>query len=354
MTYDASIADDQQSSSAALTLETDLAAAAARPPSIGERLRSPQTIISFVVAFALIYFIFTQMHINIGDVWSQIRTANPALLFLAFAAYYGSFPFRAARWRRLLLNAGISEDKGYAIPNLQGLTEIYLLGWFANCVVPAKLGDAYRGYLLKKHAGPSFSRTLGTIFAERLLDVVALVMIMMLSALFVFHGSIPVSLRPWFIVGAVLVLIGLGGLLALMTASHHLQRLVPRRFRNSYLTLAEGIVTSFSRTGFLAVASLTVVVWILEGVRVYFGAQAIGVNLSFSAAIFVALLASLLTTIPFTPAGMGFVEGGTVLAVKLFGMTAAQATAVAIIDRAIASYSVILIGGLLYLVTKRK
>ena len=72
MTYDASIADDQQSSSAALTLETDLAAAAARPPSIGERLRSPQTIISFVVAFALIYFIFTQMHINIGDVWSQI------------------------------------------------------------------------------------------------------------------------------------------------------------------------------------------------------------------------------------------------------------------------------------------
>lgn len=353
MTYEASIADDQPATTVVAPRETD-GATTTRPPSIGERLRSPQTIISFVIAFALIYFIFTQLHINIGDVWTQIRNANPLYLALAFAAYYGSFPFRAARWRRLLSNAGISDNDGHDVPNIQGLTEIYLLGWFANCVVPAKLGDAYRGYLLKKHAGPSFSRTLGTIFAERLLDVIALVVMMMLSALFVFHGSVPASLRPWFVVGAVLVVIGIGGFVVLMTAGHHLQRLVPHRFRHSYLTLAEGIVTSFSRTGFAAVAALTLIVWILEGVRVYFGAQAIGVNLSFSAAIFVALLASLLTTIPFTPAGMGFVEGGTVLAVKLFGVSAAQATAVAIVDRAIASYSVVLVGGLLYLVTKRK
>ncbi len=52
--------------------------------------------------------------------------------------------------------------------------------------------------------------------------------------------------------------------------------------------------------------------------------------------------------------GMGLPGNGTVLAVKLFGVTAAQATAVAIVDRAVASYSVVLIGGLLYLVTKRK
>lgn len=354
MTYEASIADEPKKAPVAVARETDAELAASRPPSIGERLRSPQTLISFGIAFALIYFIFTQLDINLGDVWAQIRNASPLYLLLAFAAYYGSFPFRAARWRRLLSNAGISDGDGHDVPNIQGLTEIYLLGWFANCVVPAKLGDAYRGYLLKKHAGPSFSRTLGTIFAERLLDVVALVAIMMLSALVVFHGSVPSSLLPWFIVGAVLVVVGIGGLVVLMTAGHHLQRLVPRRFRHNYLTMADGIVTSFSRTGFVAIAALTLTVWVLEGVRVYFGAQAIGVDLSFPAAIFVALLASLLTTIPFTPAGMGFVEGGTVLAVKLFGVTAAQATAVAIVDRAIASYSVVIIGGLLYLVTKRK
>src|SRR3712207_7067169 len=38
-----------------------------------------------------------------------------------------------------------------------GISEIVMLSWFANCIVPAKLGDAYRAYLLKRTAGVSFS-----------------------------------------------------------------------------------------------------------------------------------------------------------------------------------------------------
>ncbi|MDQ3548224.1 MAG: flippase-like domain-containing protein, partial [Chloroflexota bacterium] len=275
-------------------------------------------------------------------------------LSLAFIAYYGSFPIRAMRWRLLLANARISRSDGFNVPGLVGLSEIYVLSWFANCVVPAKLGDAYRGYLLKKNAGPSFSRTLGTIFAERLLDVVALVGLMVLSGLLVFHGTVPSGLRWWFVTGAALVAIGIGGLLALMTASHRIEALLPQRFQPYYNRLSDGIVSSFSRTGFLKVAGLTVIIWTLEGARVYAGAHALGIDLTVSQSIFIALLASLLTTFPFTPAGMGVVEGGTVFALRLFDVTAASATAAALLDRTIASYSVILIGGLLYLVTKRK
>lgn len=325
-----------------------------RTISIGERLRSPQTIISFLVAFGLIYFIFRQLNINFGDVWRQLRSAQPAYLCLAFAVYYGGFLLRSARWRLLLANAGISKREGFDVPGMWGLSEIYVLSWFANCVVPAKLGDAYRGYLLKKNAGPSFSRTLGTILAERLLDIVALVTLMVLSGLFVFHGSVPASLRWWFGAGGILVAVGLGGFFALLTMSHRIQYLMPTRFRPYYHRLAEGIVSSFARTGFLSVASLTAIIWGLEGARVYFAAQALGVELSLPASIFVALLASLLTTFPLTPAGFGVVEGGIVLALKLFGISAAGATAVALIDRGIASYSVVLFGGILYFVSKRR
>ena len=71
-------------------------------------------------------------------------------------------------------------------------------------------------------------------------------------------------------------------------------------------------------------------------------------------AVFVALLASLLTTFPVTPAGLGAVESGTILALKLFDATANKAASVALVDRAIAYWSVILIGGLVYLFSKRK
>ncbi|MGH9173426.1 MAG: lysylphosphatidylglycerol synthase transmembrane domain-containing protein, partial [Vicinamibacterales bacterium] len=304
--------------------------------------------------------VFWRLNIDFGEVWSQVRNANPLYLVIAFAVYYGSFPIRAIRWRIILRNAGISHREGHDVPGVVGLSEIYLLSWFANCVVPAKLGDAYRGYLLKKNAGPSFSRTLGTIFAERLLDVIALVSLMVLSALVVFGGTVPSGLRWWFVAGAALVAVGLGGLLALMTISHRIERLLPERFRPHFTRLVGGVISSFSRQGLAKVAACTVLIWGLEGARVFAVAHAVGVDLSVSQSIFIALLASLLTTIPFTPAGVGFVEGGTIFALRLFDVTAAgstplaSATAVALLDRSIANYSVILIGGALYFITKRK
>jgi uncharacterized membrane protein YbhN (UPF0104 family) len=322
--------------------------------SLGRRLRSPQTLISFGIAFALIVLIFWRLDINFREVWSHVRHANPWYLALGFAAYYGSFPLRAARWRRLLANASISRDEGHDVPGIGGLSEIYVLSWFANCVVPAKLGDAYRGYLLKKHAGPSFSRTLGTIFAERLLDVVALVVLMVVAALVAFHGTVPDSLRGWFIAGGGLALVGVGGLVGLSVFSHHIVRVVPHRGRPHFEKLQQGIVTSFSRGRFPAIAGLTVVIWILEGVRVYSVARALGTDISIQAAVFVALLASLLTAFPFTPAGLGAVEGGTIGALKLFDVSPSKAAAVALIDRGIAYWSVIAIGGALYLLSKRK
>jgi glycosyltransferase 2 family protein len=327
---------------------------AERSLSLGERMRSPRTIASFVIAGIIIFLAFRSLNVDFGDVVAQVRGANPIYLGFAFLAYYGSFPVRATRWRFLLRNAGISRTAGFAVPNTFGLSEIYVLSWFVNCVVPAKLGDAYRGYLLKKHAGPSFSRTLGTIFAERLLDIVALVGLMVLSGLFVFHGTVPRDLRGWFIVGAVLVIVGITGLIVLMTASHRIEALVPQRGRPYYNRLSAGIVTSFSRNGFWSVSALTVLIWIFEGARVYFAAKALGVDLEITSAIFVALLASLLTTFPFTPAGVGVVEFGVVKALERFDITTANATAIALVDRGIASYSVILIGGLLYLFSKRK
>jgi glycosyltransferase 2 family protein len=327
-----------------------------RDISLGRRIRSPQTLISFVIAIALIAFIFLRLDINFSEVWQQARHANPWLLALGFAAYYGSFPLRAARWRRLLSNAQIDKEHGFDVPGVRGLSEIYVLSWFANCVVPAKLGDAYRGYLLKKHAGTSFTRTLGTILAERLLDVVALVVMMILAGLVAFHGTVPASLRVWFIAGGALAVVGVLGLVGLIVFGHHVERFLPLRVRPHYLRLHEGIVSSFARGRFFEISALTVIVWILEGARVFAVAHALHVPLSVEASVFVSLLASLITTFPITPAGLGAVEGGmiTALSVATFHVTSSQAAAIALIDRGIAYWSVILVGGLLYLVTKRK
>jgi uncharacterized protein (TIRG00374 family) len=326
----------------------------ARSMSLGRRLRSPQTLISFAVAFALIFLIFRRLDINFSQVWGNVRASNPWLLALGFAAYYASFPIRAARWTRLLANAEIDREHGYDVPNLLGMSEIYILSWFANCIAPAKLGDAYRGYVFKKCSGASFTKTLGTIFAERLLDVVALAVLLIASGLLAFHGNVPDSLRWWYAAGIALAVIGVMGVIALAAFGNRIGRLMPARVRPYYERLQQGLVMSFKRGHTTGIVVTTVAIWLLEGVRVWAVATALGVDLAAAGSLFVALLASLLTTFPITPAGLGAVESGTILALKLFDASADKAASVALVDRAIAYWSVILIGGTLYLFSKRK
>ena len=64
-------------------------------------------------------------------------------------------------------------------------------------------------------------------------------------------------------------------------------------------------------------------------------------QLGISARLFVALVAALLTAIPLTPAGIGFVEAGIVAALTLYGVSPESAVAIALTDRAISILTVI-------------
>ncbi len=75
--------------------------------------------------------------------------------------------------------------------------------------------------------------------------------------------------------------------------------------------------------------------------------------------VFVALAASLLTTVPFTPAGLGVVEGA-VIAVLLWGrvdglpLDEALVGTIALLDRAITYWSLLLVGAVVYLIHHRR
>ena len=64
-------------------------------------------------------------------------------------------------------------------------------------------------------------------------------------------------------------------------------------------------------------------------------------------------MAALLTAMPLTPAGIGFVEAGIAGALLIYGVPQDPAAAVALTDRAISILTVIVIGGILYLVSNK-
>lgn len=104
------------------------------------------------------------------------------------------------------------------------------------------------------------------------------------------------------------------------------------------------------------VSLLTLLIWTTEAMRLLFVTYALGfeISLGISGAFFVALVASLLTAVPFTPAGLGIVEAGIVgLLTVVYQADPNEAAAIALVDRAISVLSVIVLGFIAYLLSPK-
>jgi uncharacterized protein (TIRG00374 family) len=326
--------------------------------SLWQRLRSPRTLVSFGLAIAIIVFVFRGLDIDISQTWQYMRAANPWMLLLGLGVFYTTFPLRALRWRLLLGNAGVPVHEGRkSWASLPALMEYIYLSWFANCIVPAKLGDAYRGYLIKHNGRVSFSAAFGTIFAERLLDMIGLFGLLVISGYFTFGAQMPEGTQIVFGFGGLLVVMILGGLAGMRWLSPLIRRFIPARLHEFYGRFEHAALSSFSPTVLPKLVMYTACVWLLEGFRLFFVIQALGsanISLGLSAIVFVALASSLLTALPITPAGLGVVEGTVTVVLTFFGVDKNLGSAVTLLDRLINFWSIIVFGFILYLFSKRK
>jgi uncharacterized protein (TIRG00374 family) len=308
------------------------------------RLRN---VVSFLLALAVLYLVYRELlGLDWREAWASVQGANPGLFALALAIFYCSFPLRALRWETLLGNVGYDGTVGRPMPSTLGLTRIMYLAWFANCVTVARLGDAYRGYLLKKSAGVSFAVTLGTVLAERLLDLVVLAAMMGAGVLIVFGGSLPTEAAQALAAGLIISAVGIVGLLALQRFRWAFERILPKRLHAHYSRLEHGVINSFHRLPRLVAYSTAG--WVIEGAALYATTAALGAPVSVAGALVVALAASLLSTVPFTPGGLGFTEAGMVLMLGWLGLDATTASAVTLLFRLINYWSIVVFGFVLY------
>ncbi|HEX4863598.1 MAG TPA: lysylphosphatidylglycerol synthase transmembrane domain-containing protein, partial [Acidimicrobiales bacterium] len=174
--------------------------AVSRSP-LRDRLLDPRTLISFGILAVVLFVVFTHVQVDWGASLQAIRQTNLAIYALAIVAFYSSFVVRTVRWQLLLRNTGENNRFGE-------LFHIIILAWFANCVLPAKMGDFYRAYLLRQQTEVSGSKGLGTIFSERALDFLVLMSLLVISGLISFRAAVPHVFLPAFIVG-ILICAGL-------------------------------------------------------------------------------------------------------------------------------------------------
>ena len=315
-------------------------------PAITSRLLTRRTVLSLLATLVIVVIAVWRAPIDWSSSWSDIRHADLRLYLLGVIAYYSAFAVRALRWQLLLRNTG---ERCPYLPLLETLTASF----FVNCIVPAKMGDLYRAFLLRTREGVGAMKAFGTIITERLLDLFVLMGLLVLAGGLTYRQRVPHQLIPYAISGGALLLIGAGVVTVMAKGrGQRLLRLLPDPVLQRYENFRAGTVQSMGRWG--EVIPLSVLVWVLEGTRLAFVVFALGYGdlLSPPNFLLVALVAALLTTVPFTPGGIGLVEGGMILVLQtLASVGASQATAIALLDRSISYGSLVVVGCVIFAIT---
>src|SRR3982750_480815 len=138
--------------------------------------RHARTGIIFLLTIGLLAFFFRNA--DPAAVWAETRRADPVLLLLATVLTALTYAIRALRWQSLLAPIGPTR---YLVA-----FETTVIGFAANSLIPGRVGEVLRPYLLARREALNATSAFATIILERVLDLAT---VLMLFALFVFGSA---------------------------------------------------------------------------------------------------------------------------------------------------------------------
>lgn len=251
----------------------------------------------------------------------------------AVAFYLAGCAVRAERWYELLRYNG-------AQPRRLDAYGLVAVAHFGNNVLPARAGDALRVVLIAPRAHTDARTAIGTVVAERVLDVVVLVGLFVVLA-YVVLGGIDAPSAGRLVFAALLV----AGLLAVTAAVAWLlhRRGHLRRVLAFLAPMAEATRRLRSNHG-MQLLAITFLVWALEWVAWWLAARAVGLDLALLEIGYLMGLASVFALVPSGPGYVGTFDAAVVFGVRALEYTGAQALSYVLLLRFVVTVPITLIG----------
>jgi uncharacterized membrane protein YbhN (UPF0104 family) len=207
-----------------------------------------------------------------------------------------------------------------------------------NVVVPARLGDFVRIFILKHNYQTTYSEGISSIVVERVFDIIAISVLGLVSLFFI------INVPSWFYPVIILPLtIGFGFFVILIFVG---KLTTQNRYIKYILTLLEEIRrASLSVRSIVILGASSLVIWMLDILVCFFVVKMFEQQIPFAVIILAIVIGNLVKAVPITPGGIGtyeFVVAETF--VQIVGITFAVAFLIAVIDDLIKNL-VTVIGG---------
>jgi glycosyltransferase 2 family protein len=264
----------------------------------------------------------------------------PWLIPVAVALYAVATLVRAERWRLLLRFNGCA-------PSRLDCHALTCVGYMGNNVLPARAGDAMRVLYMTPRSKASARTVIGTLVAERVLDVAVLFSLYAVLAVVLGAGTLSASHFAF----AALVLAGVLAAASLAALWLHRRGHLVRAWAFVKPMLA-ATANLRGRHG-AEVLLATLVVWTVEAGVWLCSADAAGLHVSALEALYLLALASLFIFIPAGPGNVGTLDAAVIFGARAIGRTSSAALSFLILLRLVLVVPITIVGLVLLMVRYR-
>jgi uncharacterized protein (TIRG00374 family) len=310
-----------------------------------------QATLGVVVSLLLLYWALHD--VKPAEIVEHIRSANIWLLLLAVAAATFAFVIRAARWQIFLKPA-------LAKTSFRNRFAATCIGFMANNLLPARVGEFARAYALSRVEPISISASFGSLVVERLFDALTLALFLAVPLLLPGFIAAP-GLGDEIFGKLVLVLLIFGGatlaLLALIlrpklatrTFRATVGRLIPAKAADKIVDVMESFIEGLGamRSPELVIKGFawSLALWLWGALGLYLGLLAFDIiTPGYVGAIFLQAVNAFAVSIPSSPGFFGLFEASVRFGLTPFGVQPGQAFSFAIAYHILAFFPVTIMG----------
>lgn len=277
---------------------------------------------------------------------AQIAKANVPILLVCVVTVLISMVLKVVRWRLLF-----PRREGLAVRPL--LAALYV-GYMANTVLPGRVGELIRGFLVGQRTPVNASTALATIVIEKLLDIGTLALILVALLLLDRREWPDWTVTMAQAAGAALV-VGAAGLVVMLLARRWVEALVDtveRRLPLAAKMDLGGLARSFL-DGLAAISRPSVVpplvfwsalLWATATLTLYTAIIGSGVEISMSAALLVLVVTNLGMAVPSAPGYVGVYQWLVILALAPYGIGADEAAGAGLLTNVLI-FGLFVVGG---------
>jgi uncharacterized protein (TIRG00374 family) len=315
-----------------------------------------RTLQILAIAALTIFFLFLFLrNANLSDVWRILKSTNVYWVIIGLLTNFSALLFRTARWRTII-------DPDHP-PAYYPTFFANAIGYMLSTILPIRAADVARPALLSRRTEVRFSRALGTVLTERVLDLFSILSLFVYFSLMHWNefsrnrGFIIVKAGA--IASAVLLVVLIGFMIGMYVSSDMIRRahealgrLIPKRFRESWMHFFDSFVDTLElanhRTAFVKVLVFTAGVWFCLTAQFYFSVLALGRPLPFDSSFFVTGVTTVGLAIP-TPGGVGgFHKACQLVLTTFYGMDIDTSVAVAVLFHIVGTLPILVTGLVLF------